>query len=129
MRLSTVRSAAFALAFVSAAACGKKNANQEPLPELDPVTVHVRNENFLDMNVSLAGSGVSRRLGTVSGNSTGSFTVAWNMTNGSPFAITATPIGGRGQATTGTLNVSPGQVIEFRVATVLRQSVVSVHDP
>lgn len=99
------------------------------MPEPDPISVHVKNENFLDMNVAVVANGVSRRLGSVSGNSIASFTVPWNVANGSTIAITARPIGGRGQATTGGLSVSPGQVVEFRVGSLLSQSAVTVHDP
>ena len=35
--------------------------------------MHVKNENFLDMNVAVVASGVSRRLGQVTGNSSARF--------------------------------------------------------
>jgi hypothetical protein len=112
------------------AACSHKNdPNAEPVPIPDPIALHVKNENFLDMNVAVVASGVSRRLGTVSGNSAGTFSIPWNVANGQSVSVTATPIGGRGFATTGGLSVSPGQVIEFRVGSQLRQSAVAVHDP
>jgi hypothetical protein len=122
--------AGVAAAFGFMAACAHKNdPNEAPVPVPDPILVNVKNENFLDVNVAVVSSGVSRRLGTVSGNSSGKFTVPWNVANGQPIAVTATPIGGRGIASTGTLSVNPGQVIEFRVASQLRQSAVAVHDP
>jgi hypothetical protein len=112
------------------AACSHGNdPNAEPVPIPDPVALHVKNENFLDVNVAVVANGVSRRLGTVSGNSSGTYSIAWNVASGQQITITATPIGGRGFATTGGLSVSPGQVIEFRVASQLRQSAVAVHDP
>lgn len=113
----------------SLAACSHKNSDEQPLPEPDPISVRVKNENFLDMNVAVVANGVSRRLGTVSGNAVATFRVPYKVVIGISVAITATPIGGRGQASTGGVNVSPGQVVEFRVAPVLRQSSVSVHDP
>jgi hypothetical protein len=128
------RSALLALITVAAlaalAACSQKtDPNAEPVPIPDPIALHVKNENFLDMNVAVVTSGVSRRLGTVSGNSAGTFSIPWNVANGQTLVVTATPIGGRGYATTGGLSVSPGQVIEFRVGSQLRQSAVAVHDP
>jgi hypothetical protein len=118
------------VAMVVLAGCSRKtDPNAEPVPIPDPIAVHVRNENFLDMNVAVVASGVSRRLGTVSGNSAGTFSIPWNVASGQTVSVTATPIGGRGYATTGGLSVSPGQVIEFRVGAQLRQSAVAVHDP
>jgi len=130
MRFNSFRVRALALALIASAACSHKNSPEsEPEPLPDPISVRVKNENFLDMNVAVVTTSVSRRLGTVTGNAVATFTIPWNVANGNTIAITATPIGGRGQATTGGLNVSPGQVIEFRVGAILRQSGVSVHDP
>jgi hypothetical protein len=125
----TLRRAAV-IALVAIAACFRNNAPEnEPDPRPDPIPVHIKNENFLDMNVYVVTSGVSRRLGTVSGNSAGDFKINWSVAYGQPVTITATPIGGRGSATTGALNVGIGQMIDFKIASVLRQSVASVHDP
>jgi len=112
------------------AACSHSNqpeSDADPRPE--PIPVHVKNENFLDMNVAVVSGGASRRLGTVSGNSTGTFTIPWSAANGQGIYLTAIPIGGSGAARSATLNVSPGQVIEFKIGSVLRQSVAIVHDP
>ena len=138
MRLPSARTHGILLALVaivslaslaSLAACSHKNSDEQPVPEPDPISVRVKNENFLDMNIAIVTSGVSRRLGSVSGNAVATFSVPYKVVIGNAVAVTATPIGGRGQASTGGLNVSPGQVVEFRVAPVLRQSTVSVHDP
>ena len=43
-------------------------------------------------------SGVSRRLGTVTGNSAADFKIQWSLINGQTISLTATPIGGRGAA-------------------------------
>lgn len=130
MSFTHLRVRAAVLMVAIAAACSHQtdpNAEPEPLP--DPVALHVKNENFLDVNVALVVSGSARRLGTVTGNGSGTFSIPWNAANGQLITVTATPIGGRGYATTGSLSVSPGQVIEFRVASLLRQSAVAVHDP
>ena len=118
------------IALLAIAACARnKGPETEPEPRPDPLPVHIRNENFLDMNVYVVVSGVARRLGTVAGNSTADFTVSWSVANGQPITVTASPIGGRGTATSGALNVGVGQMIDFKIATQLRQSVASVHDP
>jgi hypothetical protein len=43
--------------------------------------------------------------------------------------LLATPIGGRGSAGSGSLNVSPGQMIDFKIGSVLRQSTATVRQP
>jgi hypothetical protein len=126
-----VGAALFAVLLASAACARGSGAKSEetPEPRPDPIPVHVRNENFLDMNIAVVVSGQPRRLGTVAGNSTGNFTIAWSVANGQSIILTASPIGGRGSASSGQLNVGVGQVIDFKLASVLRQSVASVHEP
>jgi hypothetical protein len=120
------RSIALALMLLAlAAACSRHPETEDDQPQVkpDPILVHVRNENFLDVNV------VSRRLGTVTGNGAGDFTVDWGITIGQSIALQAVPIGGRGSANSGQLSIGLGQMIDFTVAPVLRQSTVSVHEP
>src|SRR5215831_13896398 len=85
------------LALVATAACARNKSDEEEAdlePSRDPIPVHVRNENFLDMNIAVVAGGISRRLGQVTGNSVGDFTVAYSVANGQSVVITATPIGG-----------------------------------
>jgi hypothetical protein len=125
-----IRAAAFVAACAALAACSHGNQPNDDIdPRPSPIPVHVKNENFLDMNIAVIAGGTSRRLGQVAGNSTGDFTVNWGVANGGGIIITATPIGGSGQARSPALNVGPGQIIDFRVASLLRQSVTTVHDP
>jgi hypothetical protein len=125
-----IRGSALAATCALLAAC---THNNQPNDDFDdrpgPIPVHVKNENFLDVNVSVVSGGTTRRLGDVPGNSTGDFNINWVIANGNGIVLLATPIGGTGQARTPSLNVSPGQEIDFRVASVLRQSVATVHDP
>jgi hypothetical protein len=126
-----IRGVLFAMMLASAACARGKTSGttEEAEPRPDPIPVHVKNENFLDMNVAVVVNGQSRRLGTVAGNGTGNFTINWSVANGQTIVLTASPIGGRGSASSGQLNVAIGQVIDFKIASVLRQSVASVHDP
>jgi hypothetical protein len=114
-----------------ATACNRhpQTEDDQPLEKAEPIQVHVRNENFLDVNVFMIVNGVSRRLGTVTGNGSGDFKVEWGITVGQSIALQAVPIGGRGSANSGQLSIGLGQVIDFTVAPVLRQSTVSVHEP
>lgn len=118
-----------ALAFVAVAGCSHGHAETGEDFRPDPIPVHVKNENFLDMNVSVVANGVARRLGTVSGNSSADFKIPWSVANGQPITLTATPIGGRGVATSGALSVGIGEMIEFKIGSTLRQSVGIVREP
>jgi hypothetical protein len=121
---------AVALLIVTSA-CSRNNpetgAAFDPSPE--PISVFVKNENFLDMNVSLISGGVTRRLGQVSGNGSGEFKVNASVANGQSVGITAVPIGQSGRYTSPGLQVRPGQRIEVRLASSLRQSTTVVRDP
>ena len=128
-RSSARRLRGAALFVLVLAACSRNKGTEDFYPRADPIPVHVQNENFLDMNVFVVTSGVSRRLGQVSGNSSGDFKIAWSLVNGQSISLTAVPIGGRGSAASGSLNVSPGQMIDFKIGSVLRQSTASVREP
>ena len=129
MRSVSIRGRIFAALLLAAVACshGKSEASPEPRPE--PILLHVKNQNFLDMNIAVVISGVSRRLGQVSGNSSADFKIDYMATVGQSITITGTPIGGRGIATSGPLNVGEGQMIEFEIGTTLRQSSATIRNP
>jgi hypothetical protein len=103
--------------------------DMEDEPEREPIHLHVRNENFADMNVAVIAGGVARRLGQVAGNSVGDFTIAYNVANGQSISVRAIPIGGNTSYTSQNLSVGGGQMIEMRLAATLRQSSTIVRDP
>ena len=117
------------LALSVSPACASHRAEtieEQPAPGRGAIEVHVRNDNYLDMNVSVVSHGTRRRLGTVNGNSSAKFNVAASSVAGSDFSLLATPIGGKGNAASGNLSVGEGQRVEFRIAQVLRQSMAIV---
>jgi hypothetical protein len=126
-----IHTMALALVLLAASACvhQPQGDEEEPAPKNDPIAVHVRNDNFLDMDVYAIVGGARRRLGMVSGNSAGDFSIDWDLSIGQSISVIAVPIGGRGTASTGSLNIGFGQMIDFTVASVLQQSRVSVHEP
>jgi hypothetical protein len=119
-----------AFGLLVAGACSRNNpetgAAFEPRPE--PISVFVKNENFLDVNVSIVSGGVTRRLGQVSGNGSGDFKINASVANGQSIAVTAVPIGQSARYTSPGLQVRPGQRIEVRIASTLRQSTTVVRD-
>lgn len=126
-RRTNIGVAILTLAMAAGCAHNKKDQPYEPPPP--PITVLVKNENFLDMDIRLATSGASRRLGTVVGNSSGKFTVAWSVVATSPMQLIGDPIGGGRALAFPSVSPEPGQVVEFRIMPLLNQSTVVVHDP
>jgi hypothetical protein len=118
------------IALVLASACFLRSKPGEEATPRPPIPVRVRNDNFLDVNVYASVGSASRRLGTVTGNSTAMLTIDWPATGDQPIVLTAIPIGGGGaRATSPAMQVGQGQMIFFTVGSVLRQSTATVGDP
>ena len=102
--------------------------NREAAGDLAPATaigLTVENQNFLDMDVYAVSDGLATRVGTVTGNSKRSFMLHPSMAT-RDLRIVATPIGGNGRASSGDVIVSPGQTIDFRIGSLLRNSTVVI---
>jgi len=110
---------------VAAGACARTNEAAGTVVPANVVGLHVQNNNFLDVDVYAVSQGVPTRLGTVTGNSIRDFVVDGSLVT-QDFRVIATPIGARGQASTGAIIVSPGQTIEFTVGSTLRNSTVAI---
>ncbi|HEY4216300.1 MAG TPA: hypothetical protein VGM67_04145 [Gemmatimonadaceae bacterium] len=109
----------------SLGACSHSNTEYGEVAPANAIVVHIQNQNFLDMDIYAVAAGVPTRLGTVTGNSSGTFVVNASMTH-QDFAIDARPIGGNGRASTGNISVGPGQTIEFRIGSVMSNSSVFI---
>jgi hypothetical protein len=109
----------------AAGACSHQNEQAGELAPANTVDLHVKNENFLDMDVFAVADGQATRLGTVTGNGSRNFVVDAALAN-RDFRIVATPIGGTGRAGTGSIAVTPGQTIDFTIGSVLRNSTVFI---
>jgi hypothetical protein len=90
------------------------------------VGVDIENNNFSDVDVYVVSEGLATRLGTVTGNTTAHYNLDPSFLPTDQLRLVATPIGGNGRASSGPLNVSPGQTIHFTVAPRLRQSFADV---
>ena len=123
--------AGLALAGVCVVGCGRSARTYQTsagaVAAEGAITVRVQNENFADMNVYVVSEGLATRLGTVTGLTSSTFTLDPSFAPSSELRIVATPIGGNGRASSGALVVQPGQTIDFRIASILRQSSASVH--
>lgn len=118
-------------ALVLVSACAQKPRTGEAFepPPPEPVAIVVRNENFLDMTVSIVSGSMTRRLGNVTGNGRGEFSVGWSAVSGQTISLMASAIGSTARVRSNYLTINPGQVIEFRIGSVITQSAAVVRDP
>jgi len=107
---------------IVAAGCHRGGFTNAPAGTTGAVGLTVQNQNFYDMDVYVVSEGLATRVGDVTGNSTGRFTLDPSFFPSNELRIIATPVGGNGRASSGQLTVAPGQTIVFTVASVLRQS-------
>ena len=105
-----------AAVLIGTAAC----ASQVPGPTPDPspsarnISVVIANDNYLDVDVYALGSGLPRRLGMVVSTSRGTFTLPAYYSN-EGVNILVRPIGGRGQMTSGSVLVQPGDTLQLEI--------------
>jgi hypothetical protein len=109
-----------------AAGCHRGGFANAPEGTQGAVGLVVQNQNFYDMDLYVVSEGLATRIGDVTGNSTGRFTLDPSFFPTNELRIIATPVGGNGRASSGPLNVSPGQTITFTIASVLRQSSATI---
>src|SRR5207245_1646112 len=101
-------------ALSSLSACSRANQAAGEVAPASAIGLQVKNENFLDMDVYAVSQGLATRVGTVTGNSSRTFVLDQSVA-AQDLRIVATPIGGNGRASSGTVTVSPGQTIQFTI--------------
>lgn len=106
-------------------ACSRTNEAAGEVAPANAIGLHVRNDNFLDMDVYAVADGLPTRIGTVTGNSSRNFVLDASLAV-QDFRIVATPIGGNGRASTGNISVGAGQTIDFTIGSILRNSNVFI---
>lgn len=110
--------------------CGVRQAEEvgEAWPVADvPITLVVRNNNWLDVAIYALHSGGRIRLGTVTSMTSARFTLprALEASSG-PLRLQVDPIGARWTYTSEAVTASPGQSIEWRLENNIHLSSLSV---
>jgi hypothetical protein len=99
---------------VTVAACSR--GRTEAVRPVDaPVRVHVTNNHALPVDISIAGSGTTRRLGTVHPGMVADFTVPLGMVGGSPVEFRSASAAGDSYRS-GEILIPPGSIVDFVVA-------------
>jgi len=135
MRFTLLRSASCTLMLlnsliVAASGCGGRHeADDEPAPDRDaPTALTITNDNLLDAIVYVYHDGQASRVGTVTASSSANFMLAsWLLGPTRNIRLAAHPIGSTESVNSDLIHVQPGQFIEWRLATELAASTVSVY--
>lgn len=107
---------ASALLLAAAPGCASKRTDDtgKPTAERARTTVRVENRSFLDHNVFVLRGGQRIRLGTVTGNSSQTFTIPANLIFGiSSLQFLVDPIGGNRQPISNEIRVSEGDEVQL----------------
>lgn len=131
MRSAVLRVATpFALAAIAACASGGGGRRGGAAPRVyvdsNVVQVQIQSNYIGPLDVYLVSEGVATRLGDVSGPTTQTFVLDPAQFNINDIRIVAVPVGGYGRANSGPLNVRRGNIVQFNIAPVLRQSSVFI---
>jgi hypothetical protein len=122
-----------AAVLLSAGACSSLDrtgqAGGEIAPTTRAATVRVVNDNFHDVDVYVVRDGSSTRIGSVIGNSSGTFRLDRSLFPTNDVSLAAVPVGGFGRASSGRVTIYPGDEIEFRITPVIDQSHAVVRPP
>ena len=101
----------------SAGACSRNRTTETAAPAVATL-VNVRNNRFYDMDIFVlrSGGGTPTRLGLVTGNSSGRFTIpAYLVGAGTTLRFYADPVGPSGVRMSEDLNVQPGDVVQLDI--------------
>lgn len=112
-------------------ACRSSSTYQESGGDValsNSIAIQVKNQNFADVDVyAILEGGVAQRLGTVTGNTVGNFSLSASQVPTGTVRLFADAIGGAGAASSGQLLVNAGNTITFTIAPAIAQSSASVH--
>ena len=112
---------------VASAACAGHHHHAPPDPPVD-IPLKVTNRGWFDVTVYVLHDGQRTRIGLVTGSSEQDFVLPARLLGQShQLALLGEAIGNNDVARTETLNIQPGQYIEWTLETNLRRSSVGVY--
>jgi hypothetical protein len=114
-----IRTLAFSLLLLGAAACKTLSSGSGDTGPAQPTVLQVDNQGFMDMNVYAARSSQRIRLGTATGNGKTNFTIPSSLVSGlTPLRFVADPIGGRRASVSEEITVAPGDTVVLTIPPV-----------
>ncbi len=121
---------AAALIAGAATACGRTAAPYDTgsaQPAARAITVSVKNDNMLAMDIYAVSGGTSTRLGSVGPGLHDTMVLDPSLMRDGLVNIVARPVGGGRPVSTGTLNPVAGQTIDFEIGINLIDSRATLH--
>jgi len=94
-----------------------------------PVVVHVASRYAAPLAIYLLTNGVATRLGEVPGGRAEQFRLAATQIPAGGLTLLAVPIAGDARASSGTLRVVPGSVVDFAIGAALGDARATVRSP
>jgi hypothetical protein len=110
---------------LTASACARSGAGDEPEPSEGRVYVGVTNQHALPMEVYALASGITHRMGTVHPGMGSQFFLPQNLVGSGSVRFEARPSGGGPPFRSGDLLLAPGAIVEFMIAAQLFNSTVT----
>ena len=106
-----------AAALVAAITACARRTEINPQGETGPTQVRVVNQGYADMDIFVLSSGTGRiRLGTVTGNSTATFTLpSYLVGHATQVRFLADPIGSSRAPVSDQITVEPGDTVELQI--------------
>jgi hypothetical protein len=114
---------AIAALLLTSSSCARSGGNDEPKPSDGRVYVHVINRNALPMEISALSGGINHRMGTVHPGMSTQFFLPQNLSNSS-VQFEARTSGGGQPFRSGDLQLIPGAIVQFTIASQLFSSTV-----
>ncbi len=109
------------LALALAAACAGGRGAPADDPGAEPTLVRVENQSWLDMNIFVVEGGQRIRLGSVTGNSSGTLRIPRSVIGlGRNLSFIADPVGSRSQASSFEIYVRPGETVSLTIPPQVR---------
>jgi hypothetical protein len=118
----------FCFLFAAGSAC-RRGSDEAPYPSdpiLAPIRIEVVNNHALPVEITITGSGINHRLGTVHPGMTATFTVPPGMVGNGSVELLAQSSASRTPNRTGPILLSPGAIVDYVVAQVLFNSTATI---
>jgi hypothetical protein len=108
------------------AACASGASRISGRPGLQPVSLTVTNQNWLDVDVFVVRGGNRIRIGEVSGNGSATLSIPSSLVVNGQVQLLADPVGSNDTYTTDMISVAPDEKVQLTVAPRMRMSSFAV---
>lgn len=108
------------------AACASGRNRVSSNPELQPISLSVTNQNWLDVDVFVLNGNTRYRIGQVGGNGSATLSIPSSLVVNGQVQLLADPIGSNDIYTSDMITVAPDEKVQLTVAPRMRMSSFAV---